>query len=329
MMHGVFLDTATLGDGLGSPSLNLFGIENLIQLTQFPQTPKDTATIVKRLQGADCVITNKVPIDQAVLEQCPKLAIIFTAATGVDHIDLQSCKAKGIAVCNTRNYATASVAQHVVASMLYFANTQHQYHSLVVDKTWSQQPLFSIMPYDIMELEGKTLGIIGYGHLGQKLAQLASAFGMNIKICQSFREISSNSLSPTSPPNRENFDSILQDSDFISIHCPLTAATNHLFTAQAFQAMKPTSILINTARGKIINTNALITALDNGDIRGASIDVFPTEPMPEGHPLLEPRPNLLLTPHVAWGSLEARSRLITDIALNIQGWLNNKIRNEV
>ena len=274
------------------------------------------------MQNADAVISNKVPIRQEVIEACPQLKVIFTAATGVDHIDTAFAAKRNIPVCNTRNYAGPSVVQHVMASILYFANKQHEYNASITDRTWSQQELFCLFTPAITELAGKTLGIIGYGNLGKQVASVAKAFGMQIKVAESF----SNKQEDT---DRFPLSEILLTSDFISLHCPLTEQTKYLFHKKTFEQMKSNAVLINTARGDIVDTNALLEALDSNLIAGASLDVFNQEPLPLDSPLIKKRQNLLLTPHIAWASYEARTRLIGELVANIRAWLNNDIRNAV
>lgn len=326
-MKAVFLDAATLG-----ADIDLSSLTRLLPLQQFGQTPKNEQIIVERIGDAECVITNKVPIEQKTIARCPNLKVILTAATGVDHVDVKAAAAAQIPVCNTRNYAGPSLAQHVMASILYFANQHHKYNALVMDGSWSKQDMFCILPYPITELAGKTLGIIGYGNLGKQVAQLARAFDMNIILCESLHQNTENAASlhdREQAANRKPFAELLATSDYISLHCPLTATTRQLFSLATFKAMKSTAILINTARGDIVDTQALLTALDHGIIAGAALDVFSQEPLASDHALLQPRKNLLLTPHNAWGSQESRQRLVQELRLNLQAWLNGDIRNQI
>lgn len=316
-MKCVFLDCDTLGQ-----DTDLSVITELMETICFNNTQKKNEIIIERLQNADAVISNKVPIRQEVIEACPQLKVIFTAATGVDHIDTAFAAERNIPVCNTRNYAGPSVVQHVIASILYFANKQHEYNASITDRTWSQQELFCLFTPAITELAGKTLGIIGYGNLGKQVATVAKAFGMQVKVAESF----SNKQEDT---YRFPLSEILSTSDFISIHCPLTEQTKYLFNKETLGHMKPNAVLINTARGDIVDTNALLEALDSNLIAGASLDVFNQEPLPLDSPLIKGRQNLLLTPHIAWASYEARTRLIGELVANIRAWLNNGIRNAV
>ncbi|MEC8009488.1 MAG: D-2-hydroxyacid dehydrogenase [Pseudomonadota bacterium] len=316
-MKCVFLDCDTLGQ-----DTDLSVITELMETSCFNNTQKKNEIIIERLQNADAVISNKVPIRQEVIEACPQLKVIFTAATGVDHIDTAFAAKRNIPVCNTRNYAGPSVVQHVMASILYFANKQHEYNASITDRTWSQQELFCLFTPAITELAGKTLGIIGYGNLGKQVASVAKAFGMQIKVAESF----SNKQEDT---DRFPLSEILSTSDFISLHCPLTEQTKYLFHKKTFEQMKSNAVLINTARGDIVDTNALLEALDSNLIAGASLDVFNQEPLPLDSPLIKKRQNLLLTPHIAWASYEARTRLIGELVANIRAWLNNDIRNAV
>ena len=246
-MKCVFLDCDTLGQ-----DTDLSVITELMKTSCFNNTQKKNEIIIERLQNADAVISNKVPIRQEVIEACPQLKVIFTAATGVDHIDTAFAAKRNIPVCNTRNYAGPSVVQHVMASILYFANKQHEYNASITDRTWSQQELFCLFTPAITELAGKTLGIIGYGNLGKQVASVAKAFGMQIKVAESF----SNKQEDT---DRFPLSEILLTSDFISLHCPLTEQTKYLFHKKTFEQMKSNAVLINTARGDIVDTNALST----------------------------------------------------------------------
>lgn len=327
-MRCVFLDAATLGS-----DVSLEPLQAQVEMSFYDETDSNEKLIQYRLKGADCVITNKVKISKATLKACPSLKIILTAATGVDHIDVDSASELQIPVCNTRGYAGKSLAQHVFASILYFANQQHRYHTSVLDGSWSRQKKFCILDYSITELAGKNLGIVGFGDLGQRVALIGETFGMNVMVSASLHPnnvdetCKKNQEGPT--PTRVPFQQLVQTCDFISLHCPLTKTTHHLFGTDEFRQMKPSAILINTARGNVVDTDALLQALDTQTIGGAALDVFATEPLPETHKLLEPRQNLLLTPHIAWGSQEARRRLVQELVLNLQGWMQGAIRNQV
>ena len=324
-MRAVFLDCKTLGN-----DISLDSIAAQIPLTQYPQTGTDTEVILERIGDHECVITNKVPLSKAVLERCPNLKIVCAAATGVDHIDAATCTELQIPVCNTRHYAGPSLAQHVFASILHFANQQQKYYNAILDKTWSSQDLFCLLDFPITELEGKTLGIIGLGDLGQRVGQIGLGFGMNVIASQSLRKVphqSTTSVQPATP--RMAFETVLATSDYISVHCPLTGSTQNLFSTDAFARMKPSAVLINTARGAIVDSTALLNALDTNAIAGAALDVFTEEPLKDTHALLQPRHNLLLTPHNAWGSLEARQRLVGELEKNIQAWRSGHQRNQV
>lgn len=319
---GVFLDASTLG-----PDIDLQSVEALISLKKYEHTQADENLIIERLTAADIVITNKVKVTRRVLQQCPQLKLILTAATGTDHVDIKAAQDANISVRNTRNYAGPSVAQHVLASILYFTNNQHIYHQKSVDGTWSQQPLFCLFTPAVTELSNKKIGILGFGNLGQQVATLCEAFGMQILVAKSLQH-NTESKSETEIV-RVPFDQMLEESDFISIHCPLNSRTKDLFGESEFSAMKSSCVLINTARGAIIQSSALLQALDNKSIGGAALDVFIQEPLPLTSDLLQPRENLLITPHVAWASQEARQRLVAELRLNLLAWINDEARNLV
>ena len=267
------------------------------------------------------IITNKVVLDEALLTKLPRLELICIAATGTNNIDLQAAKACDIAVCNTTNYATAAVVQHVFALITSLQTRLCQYARAVRLGDWARAEHFCLLDYPIRELAGLKLGIIGYGVLGQAVARVAQAFGMEVIIAQR------PGASPV--PNRTPLNELLREADLVSLHCPLAENTRNLIDAAALALMKPNALLINTARGGIVDENALAEALVAGRIGGAGIDVLEQEP-PIDSPLLGLElPNLLITPHIAWASLQARQRLINEIAENISAYFRGEQRNRV
>lgn len=308
----VFLDAASLGDA-DLAALQQPGCE--LQLFSY-SAPAD---IVDRLQHADIAIVNKCRLDAAVLAQLPRLKAIMVAATGMDNIDLTAAATQGIQVFNVKDYAGTAVPQHVFALLLALSNQLCQYQQAVQRGDWSRSQNFCLLDYPMFELAGKTMVIVGYGSLGQATAELAKAFGMRVLIAErpDVTEVR---------PGRIAFNNALALADVLSLHCPLTPATQHLINRERLAQLKAGAVLINTARGGLIETEALIAALKSGQLLAAALDVLETEPPPAEHPLLQCRlPNLLLTPHIGWASREARTRMALKIAANIQTFVNSRM----
>jgi glycerate dehydrogenase len=308
----VFLDAASLGDA-DLAALQQPGCE----LQLFPYSAP--ADIVDRLQHADIAIVNKCRLDAAVLAQLPRLKAIMVAATGMDNIDLTAAATQGIQVFNVKDYAGTAVPQHVFALLLALSNQLCQYQQAVQRGDWSRSQNFCLLDYPMFELAGKTMVIVGYGSLGQATAELAKAFGMRVLIAErpDVTEVR---------PGRIAFNNALALADVLSLHCPLTPATQHLLNRERLAQLKAGAVLINTARGGLIETEALIAALKSGQLLAAALDVLETEPPPVEHPLLKCRlPNLLLTPHIGWASREARTRMVLKIAANIQNFVNSRM----
>ena len=307
-MRGVFLDTLTMKlEELDTRAL----LESLDQWEFFESTAPDQTAA--RIENADVVITNKVVLDRSLIENAPQLKLICVCATGTNNVDLDAARERGIPVRNVAGYAGASVPQHALTLMLALATRWHQYHQDVMAGRWSESPVFCRLDYPVMELAGKNLGIIGYGDLGQKMAALGEALGMNILVAES--------LSGQKETGRIPLAQLLTESDVISLHCPLTEQTDKLVNKEFLSAMKPGALLVNTARGGLIDEPALAQALRSGHLGGAALDVLSTEPPPADHPLLSPDiPNLILTPHNAWISRESRQRLLDGVVNNISDW---------
>ncbi|HEY8569292.1 D-2-hydroxyacid dehydrogenase [Microbulbifer sp.] len=308
-MRGVFLDTLTMKP----EELDTSALENALEHWDFFATtsPDETAA---RIASADVVITNKVVLDRALIESAPSLKLICVCATGTNNIDLGAAAEKNIPVKNVTGYTGSSLAQHTIALLLALATRWHQYADDVKNGRWSQSPIFCRLDYPVMELAGKTLGIIGYGDLGQKVAQLGEALGMRVLVAQS--------ATGEQKPGRVSVEQLVAESDVISLHCPLTEQNKQMVNREFLAAMKDSAFLINTARGGLVDETALAEALRNGVIAGAALDVLSVEPPPANHPLLESDiPNLIITPHNAWISRESRQRLLDGVVNNIQGWL--------
>lgn len=277
------------------------------------------AELAERLAGCAVVVTNKVAIDATAMATAPDLKLICVSATGVNNIDLAAARARYIHVCNVRDYATPGVGQHVFALLLALATRWHEYAADVRAGAWSRANNFCLMHRPVMELAGRTLGIIGHGALGREVARLAIAFGMRVLVADSLRP------GAGSEPGRVSRAQLCAESDVISLHCPLDAATANLVDAGFLRAMKPGALLINTARGGLIDELALKEALLSGHLGGAALDVLSSEPPAPDHPLLDPAiPNLLITPHSAWVSRECRQRLLDGVVANIAAWRSGR-----
>ena len=305
-MNTVFLDFASLDqDDLQLEDLNAVFQQ---QLTLYPTT--SPAELLPRVQSAEVIISNKVLLDAETLQQCPQLKLILISATGTNNVDLEQARRQGVVVCNCQGYGTAAVAQHTLMLMLNLATSFVPYHQAVQQDQWQRSSQFCLLDYPIVELAGKTLGIVGYGELGQAVAKLAEAFGMQVKIAALANRPQSASRVP--------FAELLPQVDFLSLHCPLTEDTRDLIGPAEFAAMKNSAFLINFARGGIVNEAALAEALLSGQIAGAAMDVLSVEPPKQGNILLDLAiPNLILTPHSAWGSVDARQRIVQQMVENV------------
>jgi len=269
--------------------------------------------VEERIAGYDIVITNKVKIDRAAMNATPDLKLICVVATGTNNIDLLAAAEKSIPVCNCVAYGVDSVAQHVLSMMLALHTNIIQYDRAVKAGDWGKASQFCMLGFPIRELSGRTLGIVGYGNLGSAVAELAKAFGMKVVIAQR----------PGGEPQagRMPMDQFLAEVDVLSLHCPLTDETLNLIDSAALAKMKPGSVLINAARGGVVNEQALADALRSGHLAGAATDVLTQEPPVNGNILLaDDIPNLIITPHSAWGSREARQRIIDQTVENIQAF---------
>ena len=276
----------------------------------------------ERIQGAHVVITNKVRLDRSTIFACDSLRLVLIAATGTDNVDLDACRERGVTVCNARRYSRPAVVQHTFTLILALFTNLVAYREDVRRGNWSRSDIFCLLDHPIRELEGKTLGIIGLGDLGGRVADIARAFGMSVVIA----------ARPGSAPRngRLALDEFLGSADVISLHCPLTPQTRHLLSTEQFRLMRREAILVNTARGGIIDAAALAEALRSGAIAGAGIDVLDPEPPPPDHPLLAADiPNLIVTPHNAWGTRESRQRLVMQMAENLSRWLGGDPANAV
>ncbi|PAJ75869.1 glycerate dehydrogenase [Pseudoalteromonas sp. NBT06-2] len=318
-MNIVILDAITLNNTDFS-ALN--DINN--QTTSLIQSYQTTsnAQLHERCKNADIIITNKICLDHDDLIKLPKLKLICIAATGTNNINLVTAKSQGIAVTNVAGYSTASVVQHTFTLLLNLISNSHKYIQDCQNDLWQKSDMFCMLNHPITELEGKTLAIIGYGALGKGVENIAKAFGMNILICERKNQ--------PIRAGRTEFSTAMKQADIISIHTPLTEDTHHLISANEFSLMKSTAILINTARGGIVDEIALVEALKSKMITAAATDVLSIEPAQDTNPLIQYKgDNLIITPHIAWGSKESIARLVKEISLNITAFYNGESRNRV
>ena len=284
-----------------------------------------TAQVAERINDADIIISNKAPMNQSTLADAPNVKLICLLATGYDCVDLTYCKSRGIKVANVVNYCTPAVAQHTLLLALMLSGKTAFYDQYVKSGAYSAQERFSNFDRTFHDLEGMTWGIIGMGTIGRKVAGLADAFGCKVQ----FYSASGNSTCTDYP--RVGLDTLLCTSDIVSLHCPLTDRTRSLIDKHAFEKMKPTAILINVARGPIVNTQDLYEALTTGKIMAAGLDVLEKEPMAHNNPLsqIQDSTKLIITPHMSWASVESRTRLIAEVAKNIQAFLDGVDRNVI
>lgn len=308
----VFLDAATLGDA----DLSALQQANCQLKLHDYSAPED---VVTRLQHADIAIVNKCVLDATILQQLPRLKAIMIAATGTDNVDLVAANKAGIVVRNVRNYAETAVPQHVFALLLALTNQLIGYQQAVRAGQWCNSKSFCLLDYPIMELAGKTMVIVGFGALGQATARLAEAFGMKVLVAERPAAL-------TARPGRVLLPQAFAAADVVSLHCPLTAETRHLLNSERLSWLKDGAIIINTARGALIEPEAFINALSQGRIAAAGLDVLAQEPPSAKDPLINCHlPNLLITPHIGWASAEARARMVIKIADNIQEFLANRL----
>lgn len=314
MKHIVFVDRASLPVPLRAP-----GIEHVWQ--EFERT--DSAELKARIVNANIIVSNKVPLCAETLAQAHALELIVAAATGVDHIDLDYCRERGIAVANVRGYAEHSVPEHVFTLALALRRNLFAYRADVAAGQWNRSDQFCLLSHPIRDLHGATLGIIGFGVLGRAVARLGECFGMRVLVAE--RKGAAVVRSGLTP-----FDELLERSDVITLHTPLNAETRHLIGERELALMQPHAILINTARGGLVDEAALVAALRAQCIGGAGFDVLSSEPPVAGNPLLDlDLPNFVLTPHVAWGSDGAMRNLAEQVVADIEAYVAGRRLNRV
>jgi glycerate dehydrogenase len=316
-MKIVLLDAHTANPG----DLSWAPLEDLGQCDIYARTP--LAETVERCRDAEVVITNKAVLNRSVLEALPKLRYIGVTATGFNVVDTAAARERGITVTNVPGYSSPAVAQLVFALALELTNHVGHHAQTVREGRWTSCPDFCYWDYPIIELAGRTFGIIGYGDIGSTVGRIATAFGM--KVLASKREWKA---APPEGITPASIEEVFERSDVVSLHCPLTEATKHVVNAQSLRRMKSSAFLINTGRGPLVDEEALAMALNSGQIAGAGLDVVSVEPPVQGNPLFHAK-NCLITPHIGWASREARQRLIEATAANLRAFLGGQSINVV
>lgn len=310
----VFLDRATCVADVRRPAFPH-------QWEEYPATSADQTEL--RLKDATIAITNKVQLKRESLERLPKLKMVAVAATGTDNVDIAYCRERGIVVSNIRNYSVHTVPEHVFMLMLALRRNLLAFRADVRNGAWQAATQFCLFTHPVNDLHGSTLGIIGRGAIGNAVAQIALAFGMKVLFAE-HKGVSDIRSGYTA------FDTVLRDSDVITLHLPLNAQTRHLISTAEFSRMQAGAILINTARGGLVDEAALLEALRSGRIGGAGFDVLGKEPPREGHPLLDlDMPNFILTPHIAWSGREAMQTLADQLIANIEAYVAGSPQNRV
>jgi glycerate dehydrogenase len=317
-VKAVFLDFATVSHG----DLDTSRLERALPGLELHDVTPD-GEIDRRIAGCEIVLLNKLRMPRERIAAAGALRLITVAATGTNNVDLDAARGRGIAVCNVRDYCTTSVTQHVLAAILLLTHRLREYGRLALDGSWGRSPQFTMLDYPIRELSGRLLGIVGHGTLGRSVAQAAqAALGMRVAIA--------NRAGAESTPGRIDLNEMLPRVDVLTLHCPLTPATQNLIGARELAMMKPDALLINTARGGLIDSQALADALRARRIGGAAIDVLTREPPADGSPLLAADlPNFLITPHIAWSAREARQRCLDEVAANVEAFVRGDSRNRV
>jgi glycerate dehydrogenase len=315
-MNIVVLDGFTLNPG----DLSWAGLQALGPCAIFDRTPPEE--LPARAAGAEILLTNKTDLTRATIQGLPRLRYIGVLATGTNIVDLQAARERGIPVTNVPTYGTRSVAQLTFALLLELAQRVGHHAGTVRDGRWTRNADWCYWDFPLIELDGLTLGIVGFGRIGRAVGELGAAFGMKVLACDP---------SASAPPpfvRLVELDALFRESDVVSLHCPLTPQTAKLVNGQRLSQMKPTAFLLNTSRGPLVDEPALAEALNSGRIAGAGLDVLSAEPPPADNPLLAAR-NCLITPHMAWGTRAARSRLMHIAVENVRAFLQGKPQNVV
>lgn len=309
-MKIVYLERKAVGEDVDVSAFEEFGEYDVYEKTSVDQ-------IEERAKDADVIIMNKLPMNEATIGNLKNLKLILITATGYDNIDVEYCKKRGIEVRNAKGYSTVSVVQHTFASLFYIYEKLNYYDEYVKSGEYVKSPTFNHLGMPFEELDGKVWGIVGLGNIGRGVANVAKSFGCDVIY------YSTSGKNNNSDYRRVELDELLETSDIVSIHAPYNDVTKNLFCMDAFKKMKKSAYLINVGRGPIVNESDLVEALNSGEIAGAAIDVLSKEPMTADNPLLKYKDStkLLVTPHIAWGSLESRTRLINDMYKNMKSYL--------
>jgi len=310
------------GRGLNPGDLSYDCIQQFGDVTLYERTDSEMEAI-ERIGDSEIVLVNKVPISETILDACPNIKLICVQATGYNIVDVKACARRGIPVTNVPSYGTAAVAQFTLALILEMCHRIGLHNHSVHQGDWAKAETFCYWLTPQMELVGKTLGIIGFGRIGQAVGRLAKAFGMKViaynrSQCDEGRQIA----------EYVDLDTLFQQADIVSLHCPQTAETEKLINAQTLAKMKNGAMLVNTARGGLVDEEALVEALESGKLRYAAVDVVSKEPMPLSNPLLQTR-KCIITPHIAWAPVESRQRLLDTVVENIRCFLDGNPQNVV
>lgn len=317
-MKLVVLERNSAGTDIDVSCFEKFG-----EVKYYPNTVAENTA--ERVKDADIVMANKAPLNETTLKNAPNVKLICLLATGFDNVDLAYCKSRGIKVTNVVNYCTSTVAQHTLLLALALSEKLAFYDDYVKSGTYSAQDRFSNFDRAFYDLEGKTWGIIGMGSIGRRVAALAQAFGCRVIF------YSASGKSTCTDYERVEFETLLREADILSLHCPLSDRTRGLINKEAFSQMKDSAILVNVARGPVVDTQALYEALVTNQIAGAGLDVLEREPMAKDNPLAQIKDStkLIITPHMAWASVESRTHLVEEVVKNIEAFLAGENRNVV
>ncbi len=313
------LDGYTLNPG----DLSWDSFSQMGELSVYPRTPLEDDIIVQRIGDSEAVLTNKTPLTSAILDRCPKLKYIGVLATGYNVVDVKAAARCGIPVCNIPTYGTAAVAQYVFALLLELCHHTAHHSEAVHSGRWENNADWCFWDYPLTELAGKTMGIIGFGRIGQRTAEIAKAFGMKVLAFDAYPCEAGRELAEYVPLER-----LLEASDVVSLHCPLLPETEGIMNRDTISRMKDGAMLINTSRGPLVAEQDLADALASAKLAGAALDVVSTEPIHGDNPLLK-APNCIITPHIAWAPRESRKRLMDIAAENLRQWMNGTPVNRI
>ena len=319
-MKAVILDGYTINPG----DLSWQKLAEMVELEAHDYTPPtDRSETIKRIGDAEILLTSKSIIDEEVFANCPNLKFLSVLATGYNVVDIEAARKHNVTISNVPAYSTDTVAQHTIALLLEICNNVGHHAKTVMDGRWSKSRDFCYWDFPVMELAGKTMGIVGFGNIGQKVADMAAALGMKVMVYNSHRVGEKNKFG-----EHASLDKFLSESDIISLHCPMTSETKEFVREENIAKMKDGVIILNTSRGQLIKDEDLKEALESGKVGAAGLDVVSVEPMKEDNPLLKAK-NIFITPHIAWASKEARQRLIDVTVGNIKAFIDKKPINVV